>query len=122
MKKYFDNINRIFNSYNSGKKISLCNYSNFTMLIFNIFYENNFLENYYLLIINKKKYIIVLVKNIFYLKFFSKPSNKIFIKNKKINNFLFSSSLGIINTNFGLMTIKECKKIGIGGMLLLIIL
>ncbi|WMC19232.1 MAG: 30S ribosomal protein S8 [Candidatus Carsonella ruddii] len=122
MKVYFDNINRIFNSYNSGKKISLCNYSNFTMLLLNIFYENNFLENYYLLIINKKKYIVVLVKNIFYLKFFSKPSNKFFIKYKKINNFLFNASLGIINTNFGLMTIKECKKIGIGGILLLIIL
>ncbi|XZR52557.1 MAG: 30S ribosomal protein S8 [Candidatus Carsonella ruddii] len=122
MKIYFDNINRIFNSYNSGKKISLCNYSNFTMLLLNIFYENNFLENYYLLIIKKKKYIVVLVKNIFYLKFFSKPSKKIFIKNNKINNFLFNASLGIINTNFGLMTIKECKKIGIGGILLLILL
>ncbi|WGS66633.1 30S ribosomal protein S8 [Candidatus Carsonella ruddii] len=122
MKVYFDNINRIFNSYNSGKKISLCNYSNFTMLLLNIFHENNFLENYYLLIINNKKYIIVLVKNIFYLKFFSKPSNKIFIKYKNINNFLFNASIGIINTNFGLMTIKECKKIGIGGILLLIIL
>ncbi|WMC19830.1 MAG: 30S ribosomal protein S8 [Candidatus Carsonella ruddii] len=122
MKIYFDNINRIFNSYNSGKKISLCNYSNFTMLVLNIFYENNFLENYYFLIVNEKKYIIVLVKNIFYLKFFSKPSKKIFIKNKNINNFLFNASLGIINTNLGLMTIKECKKIGLGGILLLIIL
>ncbi|XZR52966.1 MAG: 30S ribosomal protein S8 [Candidatus Carsonella ruddii] len=122
MKVYFDNINRIFNSYNSGKKISLCKYSNFTMLLLNIFYENNFLENYYLLIINSKKFIVVLVKNIFYLKFFSKPSNKFYIKYKNINNFLFNASLGIINTNFGLMTIKECKKIGIGGILLLIIL
>ncbi|AFP84011.1 30S ribosomal protein S8 [Candidatus Carsonella ruddii] len=122
MKKYYDNINRIFNSYNSGKKISLCNYSNFTMLIFNIFYENNILENYFLLIVKKKKFIIVLIKNIFFFKFFSKPSKKYFIKNKEINFYFLNLGIGIINTNYGLMTIKESKKLGIGGVLLFILL
>ncbi|AFP84191.1 putative ribosomal protein S8 [Candidatus Carsonella ruddii HT isolate Thao2000] len=122
MKQYFDNINRIFNSYNSGKKISLCLYSVFTMLIFNILFENDILKNYFLLIIKKKKYIIVLINNIFFFKFFSKPSKKIFIKNKEINSYFLNASLGLINTSYGLMTIKECKKLGIGGILLFIIL
>ncbi|ATX33392.1 30S ribosomal protein S8 [Candidatus Carsonella ruddii] len=122
MKNYFDSINRIFNSYNSGKKISFCNYSNFTMLIFEIFLEYNFIENYFFLIIKKKKYIVVFVKNIYYIKFFSKPSRKISIKNKKINNFLLNTSLCIINTNLGLLTLKECKQIGISGFLIVLIL
>ncbi|WP_433927934.1 30S ribosomal protein S8 [Candidatus Carsonella ruddii] len=122
MKNYFDSINRIFNSYNSGKKISFCNYSNFTMLLLRIFFENNFIENYFLLIINKKKFIIVFIKNIYYLKYFSKPSRKIFLKNKNINSLLLNISLGIINTNLGLLTFKECKQIGISGFIIMIIL
>ncbi|UNB92038.1 30S ribosomal protein S8 [Candidatus Carsonella ruddii] len=122
MKNYFDSINRIFNSYNSGKKISFCQYSKFTMLILEIFYEYNFIENYFLLIINKKKFIIIFVKSIYYLKYFSKPSRKISLKNKKINNLLLNMSLGIINTNLGLLTFKEAKRIGISGYIILIIL
>ncbi|MBY0585380.1 30S ribosomal protein S8, partial [Candidatus Carsonella ruddii] len=120
MKNYFDSINRIINTYNSGKKISFCNYSNFTMLLLGIFLEYNFIENYFLLIIKKKKYIIIFVKNIYYIKYFSKPSRKIFLKNKKINNLLLNMSLGIMNTNLGLLTFKDCKKIGISGFIIMI--
>lgn len=122
MKNYFDSINRIFNSCNSGKKISFCKYSIFTMLILEIFYENNFIENYFLLIIKNKKFLIVFIKNIYYIKYFSKPSRKISLKNKELNNLLVNISLGIINTNIGLLTLKESKKIGISGYILMIVL
>ncbi|BCG49383.1 30S ribosomal protein S8 [Candidatus Carsonella ruddii] len=122
MKNYFDSVNRIFNSYNSGKKISLCKYSKFTILIFNILIDFNYIENFFILIINNKKYIIVFVKNIFYIKFISKPSRKIYIKKKFIKNSILSMSLSIINTNLGLLTLKECKQIDVYGVFLLSIL
>ncbi|MFI4883831.1 MAG: 30S ribosomal protein S8 [Candidatus Carsonella ruddii] len=122
MKNYYDSLNRIYNSYISGKKISYCNFSKFTMLILEILLQNNFIENYFLIIINNKKFIIIFVKNIIYLKFISKPSKKISLKNKQLNNIYFNSSLSIINSNLGLLTLKEIKKIGIGGYIILIIL
>ncbi|XRA05390.1 MAG: 30S ribosomal protein S8 [Candidatus Carsonella ruddii] len=122
MKNYYDSLNRIYNSYISGKKISYCNFSKFTMLILEILFQNNFIKNYFLIIINNKKFIIIFVKNIIYLKFISKPSKKISLKHKNLNNIFFNSSLGIINSNLGLLTIKEIKKIGIGGIIMFIIL
>ncbi|MGK2912800.1 MAG: 30S ribosomal protein S8 [Candidatus Carsonella ruddii] len=122
MKNYYDSLNRIYNSYISGKKISYCNFSKFTMLILEILFQNNFIENYFLIIINNKKFIIIFVKNIIYLKFISKPSKKISLKHKNLKNIYFNSSLGIVNSNLGLLTIKEIKKIGIGGYIILIIL
>ncbi|MFI4847106.1 MAG: 30S ribosomal protein S8 [Candidatus Carsonella ruddii] len=122
MKNYYDSLNRIYNSYISGKKISYCNFSKFTILILEILFQNNFIKNYFLIIINNKKFIIIFVKNIIYLKFISKPSKKISLKHKNLNNIFFNSSLSIINSNLGLLTIKEIKKIGIGGFVILIIL
>ncbi|MGK2931121.1 MAG: 30S ribosomal protein S8 [Candidatus Carsonella ruddii] len=122
MKNYYDSVNRIYNSYISGKKISYCNFSKFTMLILEILLQNNFIKNYFLIIINNKKFIIIFIKNIIYLKFISKPSKKISLKHKKLNNVYFNSSLSIVNTNLGLLTVKETKKIGIGGFIILIIL
>ncbi|MFI4883664.1 MAG: 30S ribosomal protein S8 [Candidatus Carsonella ruddii] len=122
MKNYYNSLNRIYNSYISGKKISYCNFSKFTMLIFEILFQNNFIENYFLIIINNKKIIIVFIKSIIYLKFISKPSNKISLKNKELKNIYFNSSLAIINSNLGLLTVKEIKKLGIGGQIILIIL
>ncbi|MFI4913414.1 MAG: 30S ribosomal protein S8 [Candidatus Carsonella ruddii] len=122
MKNYYDSLNRIYNSYISGKKISYCNFSKFTILILEILFQNNFIKNYFLIIINNKKFIIIFVKNIIYLKFISKPSRKISLKHKNLNNIFFNSSLSIINSNLGLLTIKEIKKLGIGGFVILIIL
>lgn len=122
MKNYFDSINRIYNTYNSGKKISFCKYSIFTIFLFIILIDNNYIENFFILLIKKKKYIIVFIKNIYYVKFVSKPSKKIYIKNKFLKKIFFNISLGIISTNLGLLTIKECQKIGVGGYLLIFII
>ncbi|WP_045117921.1 30S ribosomal protein S8 [Candidatus Carsonella ruddii] len=109
-----NNIIRLINSYNSGKNICICIYSKISMLLLGILIEKKIIKSFFVLLFKNKKKIFVIIKTIILIKLFSKPSNKRYIKNKYLKKIEFNNGL-IISTNIGLLTIRECLKLKIGG-------
>ena len=52
------------------------------------------------------------------IKFYSKPSRKLYVSYKDLHKVAGGLGIGIISTSKGLMTTKEAKKQKIGGELI----
>ncbi|AFP84371.1 30S ribosomal protein S8 [Candidatus Carsonella ruddii] len=112
-----NNIIKIINSYNSGKNICICIYSKSSMLLLGILIEKKIIKNFFIILFKNKKKILVIINSIIFVKIFSTPSCKKYIKSNYLKKISFNNGL-IISSSFGLITIKECLKLKIGGKLL----
>lgn len=108
-------------SWTSANKLVL-NYDNFSLTILQVLYSSGLIQSYTILCKNKvtvflrKSFNKTLTQN---LKLVSTPTQKISLDYKKIalirkntNSILFFS------TDRGLLTVSECKKQKVGGVLL----
>ncbi|AFP83817.1 putative ribosomal protein S8 [Candidatus Carsonella ruddii CS isolate Thao2000] len=122
MKIFYKNLNKVYNSYNSGKKICFCNYNKISMIFFGYLMNNKIIKNYYIFYFCNKIYLLILINKFLFLKWFSKPSKKIFIKFRNIKSCFLNTGVLLITTNLGIINIKECIKLKIGGKLLFSVL
>ncbi|AFP83627.1 30S ribosomal protein S8 [Candidatus Carsonella ruddii] len=118
MKIFYKNLNKLYNSYNSGKKICFCEYNKISIIFFGYLMNNNIIKNYYIFYFYKKNYILILINKFLFLKWYSKPSKKMFIKFNNIKPYYLNIGMLLITTNLGILNIKECIKLKIGGKLL----
>jgi len=108
-------------SWTSANKLVL-NYDNFSLTILQVLYSSGLIQSYTILCKNKvtiflrKSFNKTLTQN---LKLVSTPTQKVSLDYKKIalirkntNSILFFS------TDRGLLTVSECKKQKVGGVLL----
>lgn len=87
-----------------------------------LLYKEGFIQSYYVL---KEKNIIKIILRyclnkpiLRRLVFYSTPSRNIYLNIREIRQFNSNKQLYVVSTNIGLLSEKECKKKGVGGILL----
>ena len=108
-------------SWTSANKLVL-NYDNFSLTILQVLYSSGLIQSYTILCKNKvtiflrKSFNKTLTQN---LKLVSTPTQKISLDYKKIALIRKSTnSILFFSTDRGLLTVSECKKQKVGGVLL----
>jgi len=97
--------------------------NNLNISLLNVLWEEGFIQGY----VKKKNTLKIILKYndsnflINYIKFISKPSSKIFISSKMLWKLNEKLGIFVLSTDKGLMTLKKCKKLNLGGFLLFFI-
>lgn len=117
-----DMLSRLRNGVLVKRKEIMLPYSRLKENILKIFHDEGYIEGYKVVEERSKKDIIVYLKytdngetTIRGLKRVSLPSRRVYIKPKNMKLVLGGLGTGIISTSKGIKTVKECRKIGIGG-------
>jgi small subunit ribosomal protein S8 len=121
-----DMLIRIKNAYMARKtNIDNIQYSKFKENVLKILKQHNFIKSYKVVENNNKKFISIVIKEVTnpiqdvpVIKFYSKPSRKLYVSYKDLHKVAGGLGIGIISTSKGLMTTKEAKKQKIGGELI----
>ena len=121
-----DMLIRIKNAYMARKtNIDNIQYSKFKENVLKILKQHNFIKSYKVVENNNKKIISIVIKEVTnpiqdvpVIKFYSKPSRKLYVSYKDLHKVAGGLGIGIISTSKGLMTTKEAKKQKIGGELI----
>ena len=93
----------------------------YVLQLLEVLYEEGYLEGYKVVRSDNVKKIFVLVKRtgLESLKIVSTPSNFRYIDLKQINKLFFTANKTLVlSTNQGILTISECRKKKIGGLVL----
>ena len=117
-----DMLIRIKNAYMARKtNIDNVQYSKLKENILRILKENNFIKEYKVVDNNNKKFISITLKEVTnpiqdipVVKFYSKPSRRVYVSYKELHKVAGGLGIGVISTNKGVMTTKNAKinKVG----------
>jgi len=117
-----DMLIRIKNAY-MGRKTNIDNvqYSKLKENILKILKEHNFIEDYEVVKDGKKSFINITIKEVTnpiqdipVIKFYSKPSRRVYVSYKDLHKVAGGLGIGVISTNKGVMTTKDARinKVG----------
>ena len=117
-----DMLIRIKNAY-MGRKTSIENvqYSKLKENILKILKEYNFVKDYEVINDNKKSFLKITLKEVTnpiqdvpVIKFYSKPSRRVYVSYKDLHKVAGGLGIGVISTNKGVMTTKDARinKVG----------
>jgi len=121
-----DMLIRIKNAY-MGRKTNIDNvqYSKLKESILKILKEYNFVKEYEVVTDNKKKFLKITLKEVTnpiqdvpVIKFYSKPSRRVYVSYKDLHKVAGGLGIGVISTNKGVMTTKDAKINKVGGELM----
>lgn len=107
------------NGQNSKKSFIFVSSNNINIPLLNILWEEGFIKGFS----SKNKKIKVFLKynntnpTISFVRFFSKPSMNIYITNNMLWKLNDKLGIFVLSTNKGLLSLKECKKYNLGGIL-----
>jgi len=117
-----DMLIRIKNAYMARKtNIDNVQYSKLKENVLKILKDNNFIKEYKVIDNNNKKNISITlrevtnpVQDIPVVKFYSKPSRRVYVSYKELRKVAGGLGIGVISTNKGVMTTKNAKinKVG----------
>ena len=117
-----DMLIRIKNAYMARKtNIDNIQYSKLKENILKILKENNFIKEYKVEENNNKKFIGITLKEVTnpiqdipVIKFYSKPSRRVYVSYKDLHKVAGGLGIWVISTNKGVMTTKNAKinKVG----------
>jgi small subunit ribosomal protein S8 len=117
-----DLLSRLRNGILIKKNEVVLPYSVLKENIIKIFRDEGYLKDYKVFEENNKKNIVVYLSytdngepTIRGLRKISLPSRRVYIKPKNMRLVLGGLGTGVISTSKGIKTIKECRKVGIGG-------
>jgi len=113
---------RIKNAYIARREdINGVQYSSFKVSILDILKKHRFIKDYTIIEEGKKKFIEIsikevtdIVEDIPVIKFYSKPSRKIYVSYKELRSVAWGRGIGIISTNKWVMPTYEAKKKKLG--------
>jgi ribosomal protein S8 len=104
------------------KNLSVIFEFNFYVLqLLEVLYREGYLEGYKVICSNDIKKVSVLIKRtgLESLKMVSTPSNFRYINLKQMNKLFFTANKTLVlSTNQGILTISECRKKKVGGLVL----
>jgi small subunit ribosomal protein S8 len=117
-----DMLSRVHNALMLKSKEVIVPHSKLKENIIKIFNEEGYIKDYKITEENNKKDIIVYLNytengepTIRGLRKVSLSSRRVYIKPKNMRLVLGGLGTGVISTSKGIKTIKECRKVGIGG-------
>jgi ribosomal protein S8 len=117
-------INNIKNGQKSNKSFVINQKNNLSVSLLNILWKEGFILGYTVEEKNKLK-IFLKYKNsnsvLKYIKVLSKPSNKFYFSSNKLWKLKTNFGTAIVSTCKGFKTLNECKKLNLGGELLIVI-
>jgi small subunit ribosomal protein S8 len=97
-------------------------YSHLKENITKIFYEEGYIKDFKIIEEDGRKNIVVYLRytdngepTIRGLKRVSLPSRRVYVKPKNMKLVLGGLGTGVVSTSQGIKTIKQCRKVGIGG-------
>jgi len=112
-----DMLVRIKNAYMARKKyVKQVQYSKLKENVLNILKKNGFIVDYKIVGDDKKKFIDITLKDVVnpiqdipVIKFYSKPSRRVYVSYKDLHKVAGWLGIGVISTNKWLLTTKEAK-------------
>ena len=121
-----DMLIRIKNAYMARKThVNNVQYSKLKENILNILKKHNFIKDFKIVEDNNKKFINIQLKEVInpiqdipVIKFYSKPSRRVYVSYKRLHKVAGGLGIGVISTSKGLITTKDAKHYKIGGELL----
>jgi len=121
-----DMLIRIKNAYMARKKyVRQVQYSKLKENVLEILKKNGFIVDYKIVSDGKKKFIDITLKEVVnpiqdipVIKFYSKPSRRVYVSYKDLHKVAGGLGIGVISTSKGLLTTKEAKYNKVGGELL----
>lgn len=121
-----DLLIRIKNAYMARKTlVDAIPFSNFKVKVLEILRQYQFVQNFEIKEIEKKKFINIILKKVNdpvndvpNIKFFSKPSRPRYVSYKNIPLVAWGKGLGLISTNQWLMPAHVAKQKKLGGELI----
>ena len=119
------NLIKIKNASLVSKKKVVIKYHSFIVLLLKYMYKLGLIQNYNIL---KNKNIIIIFLRHYYdkiittnIKLISTPSHKTFLNYKNVLSIKKQTNMTLFfSTSNGILTIQDCKKQNIGGVLLFI--
>ena len=118
MRYFYRVLISISNGQNSKKAFVITRFNKATVSLLNILWEEGFIKGYSI----KKKNIKIFLKynnlnpTITFIKFISTPGVKLYISSQIVRQLKEKSGLFLISTSKGLLTLKNCKKHNLGGI------
>jgi small subunit ribosomal protein S8 len=121
-----DMLIRIKNAY-MGRKTSIENvqYSKLKESILKILKQYNFVKDYEVVTDGKKSFLKITIKEVTnpiqdipVIKFYSKPSRRVYVSYKDLHKVAGGLGIGVISTNKGVMTTKDARINKVGGELI----
>ncbi|WP_292981834.1 30S ribosomal protein S8 [Nitrosomonas sp.] len=122
-----DMLTRIRNAQASEKKEIKLPSSRIKLSILKILEEEGYIQKYQENTEQKKRYVVITLKYfsgspvISTIKRISKPGLRIYKSKDNLPNVMNGLGIGIISTSKGVLSIRQAKKIGVGGELLCIV-
>lgn len=122
-----DMLTRIRNAQAAEKKEIKLPSSRIKLSILKILEEEGYIQKYQENIEQKKRYVVITLKYfsgspvISTIKRISKPGLRIYKSKDNLPNVMNGLGIGIISTSKGVLSIRQAKKIGVGGELLCIV-
>ena len=124
-------LNQLKNASLFNKEFINVAHSKNTLRIVKVLYKEGFLQSFKLRIcpdhLSQKRYVLVIQLRYFYdkpilknLKIISSPSRTIYLNSSDIIKFAVTKNSLFFSTNMGILTLLECKKQQIGGVLFFI--
>jgi len=117
-----DMLIRIKNAYMARKtNIDNVQYSKLKENVLKLLKQYNFVKDYEVINDNKKTFLKVTLKEVTnpiqdvpVIKFYSKPSRRVYVSYKDLHKVAGGLGIGVISTNKGVMTTKDAKinKVG----------
>jgi len=121
-----DMLIRIKNAYMARKtNVDGVQYSKLKENVLNILKKHGFVKDFQVIEEGNKKFINIQLKEVInpiqdvpVIKFYSKPSRRVYVSYKDLHKVAGGLGIGVISTNKGLLTTKEAKYHKVGGELL----
>ena len=117
-----DMLIRIKNAYMARKtNIDNVQYSKLKENVLKLLKQYNFVKDYEVINDNKKTFLKITLKEVTnpiqdvpVIKFYSKPSRRVYVSYKDLHKVAGGLGMGVISTNKGVMTTKDAKinKVG----------
>ena len=121
-----DMLIRIKNAYMARKtNVDNIQYSKFKENVLELLKKHGFVKDFNVVEEGKKKYINIILKEVVnpiqdvpVIKFYSKPSRRMYVSYKDLHKVAGGLGIGVISTNKGLLTTQEARNQKVGGELL----
>ncbi len=121
-----DMLIRIKNAYMARKThVDNVQYSKLKEKVLEVLKKHGFVKDYNIVEEGNKKFINIVLKEVVnpiqdipVIKFYSKPSRRVYVSYKDLHKVAGGLGIWVISTNKGLLTTKEAKYHKVGGELL----